>query len=168
MRRAVFIGALAGVVAAVLMFVLQDSTLALVLELLLALAAGVGAAVLGIASAGAVPGVRGLAARLGAVAGATAGVLGGLAFTLVAYQVLSTTGGREQLNEALRQQGGGAVSADSVIGIASFCVGCVFVIMVPTLTAGVGALGGWLYSLTRPKAAPPPPPAYVPPPGASL
>jgi hypothetical protein len=88
----------------------------------------------------------------------------------VAYQLLSTAGGRDQLQETLRNQGLGNISIDSLLAMASFCIGCIFVLVVPAITAGVGALGGWLYGLTRPVAPPPAAPGILPPlpPGDAL
>ncbi|HMA35627.1 MAG TPA: hypothetical protein VKY74_14270 [Chloroflexia bacterium] len=164
MRTGLLVGAAFGVVAAGLFFPFTERWIPLLVEALLAIVAGAVAAYLAgrvpVPLAPARPGApavtwRSIVVRAGTAAGAVVGVLGGLAFTVVTYQLLGDATGRAQLAESLRQAGL-STSADALISMLTLCVGCIFVILIPTLTGGLGALGGWLYSLTRPASAPPP------------
>ncbi len=49
------------------------------------------------------------------------------------------------------------------MGIATACIGCFYILFIPSVTAGLGALGAWVVRRTQPGGAAVPPP---PPPGA--
>ena len=183
MRMGFYVGAGFGVLAAIGVVLFQGTAVSLLLETLLAIAAGAVTANLlsrapaMLVPAGAAPGGTPVAparpgssrVRSGVAAGAVVGVLAGIAFTVIAFNVVNGAGFRDQLNSVLAQQNTGSqISIDSLLGVVTGCIGCFYILIIPAITAGCGALGAWIYGLVRPApaAAPPVPPPQPPMPPA--
>ena len=177
MRTAIMVGGGFGLVAVLFVFLFNAQYPALLMEAILAVVAGAvtaylaGRALLDAAldqvlpdkPAKPVPAMaspRRSNAGEGATARAIVGVLGAIAYTVVVYNLFSGGASRDQIQQIIDQQGLKGTSPDSLMTMIVGCAGCLFLFLIPSLTAGTGALGAWLYGLTRPApAAPPPPPA---------
>ncbi len=171
-RQGLGVGLGFGVVTAALVLLLQGGLLMLLLMALLAAVAGMVAAHLAgriLATTPAVPvgpaaGPGGLPpARSGsrtgaaAVAGAVMGVVTVVALTLIAATVLNNPSTRSQIQDLMTKQGiSTATSLDGLLALGTGCVACVYLLLVPTVLAGLAALGAVIYGLVRPVAKPPP------------
>jgi hypothetical protein len=174
-RIGMLVGLLLGFLAALIILLMQAGWIPLLAEAVLAVVAGAVAAhfVLGMRVPAMVAGPggmvvrdpRGLAMRNAVAAGAVVGILAGVALSAVAYMIIDSSGFQEQVQSLMQQQGGVAASGSptSILLIAKGCVGCFYIVFIGAITAGLGALGGWLYGLRRPAPAAPPPPPPLPP-----
>ena len=174
-RIGLLVGLLLGFLAALIILLMQAGWIPLLAEAVLAVVAGMLAArfVLGMPVPAMIAGPggmvvrdpRSLAMRNAVAAGAVVGILAGVALSAVAYMIIDSAGFQEQVQSLMQQQGGVAASGSptSIILIAKGCVGCFYIVFIGTITAALGALGGWLYGLRRPAPAVPPPPPPLPP-----
>jgi len=172
-RQGLLTGLGLGLVAAALIFAGRGSVLPLVSETLLALGAGALAAYLApqrgggaaLSSAGPQPGNPGL--RAGVSAGVTLGLVSAVALTAAADQLIDSPAFRTEIAPQLAPLNTGA---DSLTGLIVGCSGCFYLLVVPAITAGLGALGAWLGGLARPasRAVPPAAPAAPGGPGGRI
>ena len=96
------------------------------------------------------PSLRGLLVRAAAWAGALSGVGWGLAgMAAIAAQAGDNTI-MTQIQSQLEAQGAQGVSAQTVVTLVLACTACVVLIVFPALSAGIGALGGYVWTALRP------------------
>jgi hypothetical protein len=179
-QTGIIIGAGAGLLAAVLYWVMQTpelNGLLILLEILIATGAGVVAAMIHVynptigraapapaaAPLGAPslptapptpPSARSQRLRAAATAGGLAGLGWGLAGMAKVTMQITDPSFTAQLDSLLASYGSSvpAGSSGTILGVGVLCAGCFAIILFPAVGAGLGAVGGYILTAVRPAA----------------
>jgi hypothetical protein len=164
MRAGLIAGAVTGVIAALCILLIHPAGLPLLIGAALAVVAGALAAYLwGRAPAdlaAAPPGWRATRWGAGLTGGVVMGLCAAVALTISTYQLVNTDEFRAPMASLFSQAGAGS-GADSVTAVVMACSGCFFLLIIPTATAGLAAIGAWLMGLAQPAAPPAMPPTLT-------
>ncbi len=137
-REGIIAGAGVGIPAGICVLVFIGSNLPLVTEAVFGVLAGSAGAYL---ASRAPEATRDACVRAGLIAGAVMGVFSALAFIIGISQLIGSTEFQRQLKPLAAQVN---VSTDSLSGMGIGCTAFFFLLVLPAITAVLGALGGWL------------------------
>ncbi|MGI8586676.1 MAG: hypothetical protein ACR2M0_03185 [Chloroflexia bacterium] len=137
-REGIIAGVGVGMPAGICVLLFIGSNLPLLTEFMFGLVAGAAGAYLATRAPEA---TRKTCVRAGLIAGAVMGVFSALAFIIGISQLIGSTEFQRQLKPLAAQVN---VSTDSLSGMGIGCTAFFFLLVLPVITAGLGALGGWL------------------------